>query len=283
MLPERADAVALVGGALQRGCVQRFAAVRTGKQRIYGIGEPRREVADLAAAVLAAIPADGQSVGNRRTRRLAVCPVPPRRLKDVQLVSVHDQKAVVVIERMVVAAVAALPVPRQQFQQHFQRGARGFAALERQPQHVHAGQPLLLIGTARPHRFVADANAAVVHAHLTAPQPCGLREQQAMRLPHLLHRHIGCLHRRLAMDGRLEIPQHLRLIGASVAVLRKKRRSVCIESNRITHTASLPHAWFSMTAAMRGCPSSSPQKPCRNVKIVRRSFFGRAQGSAIFP
>ena len=177
-------------------------------------GEP------IAAA--AEVGADAERVGQGpRAVHPLDHPPPADRFQHIGLARVGDDEAVVVVEPVQVAAVAALAVALQQGGHHLDGLGRARATLETQPHQVHADQGAAAGGgNGRVHRFVADHHPMLVGAHLRAPHPERAAEQAGVGLRHLRSGDVGELERRPrhASPARSHLDQ-LRFVALAVAVL----------------------------------------------------------------
>ena len=211
-----------------------------GKGRIQRIGMRAPEVVRFAAGIGVAIRADGQAVADRRARVPLVRPAPPGRFENVERRAVEDQEGVVVVKRMVKAAVAALAILLEQREDHRERIGGGAGALERKAQQVHSGQARPAVAAARENGLVADADAALVYAHLRAPHPDRPGEQHRPRFPHLRQLDAGGAQPAGKARARRIKLGHLRFVRAPVAVLGEQRACTGEQAKRIAHLLSPP-------------------------------------------
>ena len=153
------------------------------------------------------------------------------------MVLVHDEVAVVVVELMVVGAVAALPVDRQQFRDDVHRFFCRGRPLQGKAQVVHADERVVLfvVRTLRKDRFISDADAVLIHAHLRTPEPNGPGDEDGLRVWDLRNRCVGHLQFCFIMVFCRDVLEDLRLVRAAVTVLRKNGASFVEEAHGITH------------------------------------------------
>lgn len=102
---------------------------------------------------------------------------------DEGLVFVADEKAVVVIELAVKAAVSALAVGLDKVFYDVHRFLCRFRAFQSEPYYIHADKPLgFFVGTFGEKRFVSDGNAPFVDSHFRAPRPAGFDEKNGVNV-----------------------------------------------------------------------------------------------------
>ncbi|OQA38606.1 MAG: hypothetical protein BWY52_03261 [Chloroflexi bacterium ADurb.Bin325] len=155
-------------------------------------------------------------------------PMTARRLQHPRVPRVGDEIAVVVIELMGEAVVAALPVLPQERDDHLQRLHRGRAPLQPQAQQIHPQQPadpgVRLLGE---HRLVADSHAVFVDPHLRAPDPERLGQRDRIGVGRLCDLDVGAAEAAVRrMIRSRDQDDMVGLVGLAVRVLSEERHAI---------------------------------------------------------
>ena len=160
-----------------------------------------------------------------------------RSFQNEDVVSVHNEVAVVVVELMVIGTVAALAVDRQQLRDDIHRPLRCGCPLQGKAQVVHADERvvLLVVRALREDGLVANAHAVLIHAHLRAPEPHGPGDEDGFRVRDLRDRCVGHLQFCFIMVFCGDVLEDLRLVRAAVTVLCENGASFVEETHGITH------------------------------------------------
>ncbi|MPN01914.1 hypothetical protein SDC9_149127 [bioreactor metagenome] len=195
-------------------------AGKMGKQRV---GMRLCKVAN-AAAVSVPICADAKAVADGSARIGLHHPVFAAGFEHEELALVEHEKRVVIIKRVVIAAVATLTITLQEFDNHADCALRALPALQRETQEIHAGQRGRAIVSLGKHRLVADGDARLVNADLRAPHPGWPGEQYAERFAYFGNQTIGAGNLLLVVDAGGIIFAYLRLVRAAVAVFSEECR-----------------------------------------------------------